>query len=103
MRIVGADGDVVYAGPPTGVIETTGGTITLGQVKDLIRQLKATNENVEVNLSVGGKTIRNVAELDKLFEENPNLSVFQRYFSHCCLVPVDTVERVVIKRRYQHM
>ncbi|PHJ22606.1 rhoptry neck protein ron5 [Cystoisospora suis] len=75
MRIVGSDGNIVYEGKPTAVVQTPGGSLTLAKIRDLVSSIEASGENVQVNLSVGGRPVQSIAELDRLFQDNPNLVI----------------------------
>ncbi|EPR61103.1 rhoptry neck protein RON5 [Toxoplasma gondii GT1] len=73
MRIVDSNGKTIYQGPPTGVVQTQGGVVTLGSIRNLVSGVHSTGDSVEVRVTASGPQLTSVADLDTQFKEIPDL------------------------------
>ncbi|KEP63564.1 UNVERIFIED_CONTAM: rhoptry neck protein RON5 [Hammondia hammondi] len=75
MRIIDSNGKTIYQGPPTGVVQTQGGAVTLGSIRNLVAGVQSTGDSVEVRLTASGPQLTSVADLDTQFKEVPDLVI----------------------------
>ncbi|PFH34139.1 rhoptry neck protein RON5 [Besnoitia besnoiti] len=75
MRIIGSDGNLIYEGPVSGVVQTPGGAVTMGSIRQLVSGVQAAGDNIEVRVNVAGPQLSSVAELSGVYKGRPDLYV----------------------------
>nr|CEL69837.1 TPA: rhoptry neck protein RON5 [Neospora caninum Liverpool] len=75
MRITDSNGKVIYQGPPTGVVQTQGGRVTLGSIRNLVSGVQTRGDNVEVRVNAAGPQLTSVSDLDARFKDIPDLVI----------------------------